>query len=70
MLNIQLPLLVILGWIIGQPLSLYFSGFETVALLITVIIVCAIISDGKSNWLEGALLVGAYLVLCISFYFE
>jgi len=64
------PLLVLLGWIIGQPLSLSFSGFETVSLFICVIIVNAIIGDGKSNWLEGIMLIAAYLILAVAFWFQ
>ncbi|CAG8654657.1 5971_t:CDS:2, partial [Dentiscutata heterogama] len=33
-----IPLLVILGWIIGQPMSLNFEVFETVCLLISVLL--------------------------------
>ncbi|CAG8490486.1 17631_t:CDS:2 [Racocetra persica] len=32
------PLLVILGWIIGQPISLFFLPFETVCLFIAVLL--------------------------------
>ncbi|CAG8854785.1 10450_t:CDS:2, partial [Gigaspora margarita] len=32
------PLLVILGWIIGQPMSLFFLPFETVCLFIAVLL--------------------------------
>ncbi|CAG8443082.1 15965_t:CDS:2, partial [Dentiscutata heterogama] len=32
------PLLVILGWIINQPMSLFFSPFETICLFISVIL--------------------------------
>ena len=32
------PLLVVIGWIIGQPLTLFFETFETAVLFITVLI--------------------------------
>ena len=44
------PFLVVLGWIIGQPLSLYFQGFETVTLFVSVLVVNYLLQDGKSNW--------------------
>lgn len=50
------PLLVIGGWIIGQPMTLFFENFETVVLFASVLIVNYLIADGKSNWLEGAML--------------
>jgi len=64
------PVLVLLGWIIGQPLSLYFFAFETIVLLLAVIIVNAIIGDGQSNWLEGILLMATYIVIAIGFFFH
>lgn len=67
---VQIPFLVILGWIIGQPMTLYFYTFETVMLFISVIIVNAVIVDGESHWLEGTFLLGKWLVfflLCLCF---
>ena len=70
------PFLVILGWIIGQPMTLHFETFETVVFFLSVLVVnCTnnlpskfyisvltmtqdLIQDGKSNYLEGAMLVG------------
>jgi len=52
------PFLVILGWIIGQPMSLYFQTFETVVFFVSVLITNYLIQDGKSNYLEGAMLLG------------
>jgi len=62
------PLLVVLGWIMGQPMSLYFDTFETAVLFMTVIVVHALIMDGESNWLEGAMLLGVYAILSIAFF--
>lgn len=50
------PVLVIVGWIIGQPMTLFFEDFETVILFASVLIVNYLIQDARSNWLEGALL--------------
>jgi Ca2+:H+ antiporter len=52
------PFLVILGWIIGQPMTLHFQGFETVVFFLSVLVVNYLIQDGKSNWLEGAMCLG------------
>jgi Ca2+:H+ antiporter len=62
------PLMVILGWIIGQPMSLYFEIFETAVLFMTVVVVLALVLDGSSNWLEGSMLIGVYFILGIAFY--
>jgi Ca2+:H+ antiporter len=64
------PVLVIAGWIFGQPMDLDFQPFELVAVVVAVLIANSISSDGKSNWLEGILLLAAYTVLGIAFYFH
>lgn len=62
------PFLVILGWIIDVPLTLYFQPFETVAFFISGLVVTFLIQDGKSNYLEGGLCLGMYLILALAFY--
>lgn len=52
------PLLVILGWIIDQPMTLHFGIFETVVFFLSGFVVALLIQDGKSNYLEGALCLG------------
>ncbi|BAY24288.1 calcium/cation antiporter [Calothrix sp. NIES-2100] len=64
------PVLVIAGWVLGQPMDLNFQPFELVAVAVAVLIANSISSDGKSNWLEGTLLLAAYTVLGIAFYFH
>lgn len=64
------PTLVIVGWLIGQPLSLYFHNFETITLVISVLLVSSLIQDGKSNYLEGSMLVALYLVIALSFWVQ
>jgi Ca2+:H+ antiporter len=64
------PVLVIAGWVVGQPMDLDFNPFELVAVAVSVLIANSISSDGKSNWLEGTLLLAAYTVLGFAFYFH
>jgi Ca2+:H+ antiporter len=64
------PVLVIAGWIIGQPMDLDFNPFELVAVAVAVLIANSISSDGESNWLEGSLLLATYTVLGLAFYFH
>ena len=52
------PAMVILGWIIGQPMTLHFQGFETVVFFLSVLVVNYLIQDGRSNYLEGAMCIG------------
>ncbi|MEM7725586.1 MAG: calcium/proton exchanger [Cyanobacteria bacterium P01_A01_bin.45] len=64
------PVLVIAGWAFGQPMDLDFNPFELVAVAVSVLIANSISSDGKSNWLEGILLLAAYIILGFAFFFH
>jgi Ca2+:H+ antiporter len=64
------PVLVIAGWLMGKPMDLDFNPFELVAVSVAVLITNSISSDGKSNWLEGTLLLAAYAVLGLAFFFH
>lgn len=64
------PLLVLVGQAIGQPMDLSFNLFEVVAVAIAVVIANLISLDGRSNWLEGVLLLATYFVLGAAFYFH
>jgi len=64
------PLMVILGWIIGRDMTLYFSLFETVCLFVSAFIVNFLVLDGRSNYLEGALLCATYIIIgVVAFYY-
>lgn len=64
------PVLVLAGWFLGQPMDLDFNPFELVAVAVAVLIANSISSDGKSNWLEGSLLLATYVVIGLAFYFH
>ncbi len=64
------PVLVLAGWAIGQPMDLNFNPFELVAVAVAVLIINSIGADGKSNWLEGSLLLATYTVLALAFYYH
>jgi Ca2+:H+ antiporter len=63
------PLLVLVSYLIGPPMDLVFTASEVTAVVLSVLIVYQIASDGESNWFEGAQLLGVYLILAIVFYF-
>jgi Ca2+:H+ antiporter len=64
------PLLVIIGRFLGQPMNLEFNTFEVLAVAISVLLTNSISSDGKSNWLEGSMLLVTYAALGAAFYFH
>lgn len=64
------PLLVILSWLIGSPMTLIFKDpLDLFAIAGTAFIVNAITGDGETTWFEGVLLIGVYVVLGIAFFF-
>jgi Ca2+:H+ antiporter len=62
------PILVFVGFLIGQPMNLSFNTFEIIAVAMAVLITNSISSDGRSHWLEGVLLLITYVVLGIAFF--
>lgn len=63
------PVVVLLGWILDKDMSLLFTLFETVSLFVTVFVVNFLIQDGRSNYLEGALLMAAYVIIAVGAFF-
>jgi Ca2+:H+ antiporter len=63
------PIIVLLGWIMNKEMTLYFNIFETVALFVTVLVVNFLVLDGRSNYLEGSLLIAAYTIIAVVSYY-
>jgi Ca2+:H+ antiporter len=63
------PALVFISLAVGHPMDFVFSTFEVAAVALSTLIVALISLDGRSNWLEGAQLTGAYVIMAISFFF-
>ncbi|KAF3191165.1 hypothetical protein TWF788_007347 [Orbilia oligospora] len=62
-----IPFIVVLGWIMGiDEMTLYFDGFQVVLLLVSVLLVNYLIQDGKSNFLEGTLLMATYVIIAVA----
>ena len=63
------PILVLVSPLLGHPFMLEFNVFELVALVSAALIASMVAIDGKSNWLEGAMLLAVYFILGIAFFF-
>jgi Ca2+:H+ antiporter len=63
------PVLVFVSLLFGRYLNLIFNQFELLALIAAVVISALVASDGETNWLEGAQLLGVYLILAVAFFF-
>ncbi|KAI3318713.1 Calcium/proton exchanger [Xylariaceae sp. AK1471] len=65
-----IPLLVIIGWGIGnEEMTLAFDTFQVVTLFVAVLLVNYLIGDGKSHWLEGAQLIALYVIIAVCAFF-
>lgn len=64
------PVLVLLGPRLGHPLDLSFNIYELVAVITAVVVSNLASLDGRSDWLEGVLLLAAYVILAAGFYFQ
>ena len=64
------PILVFLGPFLGHPLRLVFTPLELGALAAAVVVTGFVALDGRSNWLEGAMLTGIYIIAAIAFFFS
>ena len=75
------PFLVILGWIINQPMNLSisllafilmvlvdFEIFQVAVIFVSVVMTNYLIMDGKSNWMEGVMLLGVYIIVAIAYW--
>jgi Ca2+:H+ antiporter len=53
----------------GSHLDLVFTPLEVVSVMLTVSTVVVLLADGRTNWFEGTLLLGLYMILGVAFYF-
>jgi len=63
------PLLILVAFILGNPMAYVFGGFEIVAVLASIGVSLFVFQDGRTNWLEGIVLTGGYLMLAAAFFF-
>lgn len=64
------PLIVVIGWAMDKDMSLYFTLFEFACLFVSAFIVNFLVLDGRSNYLEGALLCATYAIIgLVAFYY-
>jgi Ca2+:H+ antiporter len=65
------PILVLVSWAIGNPMNLVFgSPLDLFAIAGAAFVVRAIAADGETNWFEGFLLVGVYVLFALAYFFQ
>lgn len=65
-----IPFVTLLGWVWDEPMTLNFSEFEMIVLVMSVLIVNFLVKDGESNWLLGGMLIASYAILATAFWFH
>ncbi|MGQ0594432.1 MAG: calcium/proton exchanger [Gammaproteobacteria bacterium] len=63
------PVLLFVSYLFGTPMDLVFTPFEVFSVVLAVLAVNHIASDGECNWMEGVQLLAVYLILGLAFYF-
>ena len=64
------PLLVLVSWAIGRPMTLVFDNpLDLFAISGAAFIIDAIAADGETTWFEGVLLIGVDALFALAFFF-
>jgi Ca2+:H+ antiporter len=62
------PVLVLLSFLTATTLTLVFAPLLVIAVVLSVLAVTIIVYDGESDWLEGATLIGLYVIIAAVFW--
>jgi len=57
------PMIVLVGWGMGKPMSLHFDNFGMITLVGSSVLVSFIVLKGKTNYLEGAILCACFAAI-------
>jgi Ca2+:H+ antiporter len=63
------PLLVFVGALSGHHLHMVITPFELAAIAVSVAVVALLVMDGRTDWLEGAQLLGLYAIIASAAFF-
>jgi len=63
------PLTVIIGWALDQPMNLVFGTMNTTVMIMSVLVVLTLVIDGRSNWLKGFMLCTAYIFCAVLYWY-
>src|SRR5690625_5920791 len=64
-----LPILVLLSLLFQTSMSLVFTWPELISMVTAVLLTVTLSNDGDSNWFDGLVLLAAYFIMGIGFYF-
>ncbi|CAF9926540.1 MAG: hypothetical protein ALECFALPRED_003467 [Alectoria fallacina] len=67
LLLLVLPFTLLVGWMLGNSnMTLSFDGFQVACLFISIISLKYVTAGGKSNWLEGLVLIVLYGIIALA----
>lgn len=69
MILLAVPLLVFSAPLLGVEMNLLFTPVEVMAIVLTIVAIRNLTSDGRSTWIEGLMLLAVYLMLAIGFFY-
>jgi Ca2+:H+ antiporter len=69
MAMVVLPVLIIASWFIYTSMNLVFAPLDLLAIAATAFIVRAVAADRETNWFEGLVLLGVYVLMALAFLF-
>jgi hypothetical protein len=58
-----IPTLVLTAWGLNEPLTLLFDHFEVVVVVGACFLVNSVTQDGRTNWSEGMIMIGFYIII-------
>ncbi|MEI3604975.1 calcium/proton exchanger [Pseudogracilibacillus sp. SE30717A] len=64
-----LPILVLLSLLFPTTMPLVFTWPELISMVTAVLLTVSLSNDGDSNWFDGLILLAAYFIMGIGFYF-
>jgi len=66
---LAMPFAVLAAWVVGEPLDFNLSPTGITVLTMSVLVVFSIVLDGRSNWLEGFMLMLAYCLVAVLYWY-
>ena len=63
------PVIIFISAATTHHVTILFSNVELITVAVAVAITGQVTRDGKSNWLEGAQLLAAYIIIALAFFF-
>jgi Ca2+:H+ antiporter len=63
------PIIIFVSAVTTSHVTILFSNVELITVVVAVVITGQVTRDGKTNWLEGAQLLAAYIIIALAFFY-